>query len=98
MKYIYNILVIVLILAAVGVSGCLKETQLKDDPHQTNEVCTIQDFGNGTLYFGCNDIVFVKSLSEYIGKNKVTVNAITPVLAVQSYNSEKGYIVVVTKG
>jgi hypothetical protein len=98
MKYIYSILVIMLILAAAVGSWCLKEKQLKDDPQQANEVCTIQDFGNGTLYFGCNDIVFVKSLSEYIGKNKVTVIAITPVLAVQSYNSEKGYIVVVTKG
>jgi predicted small lipoprotein YifL len=94
MKYIYSILVIMLILAAVGVAGCVDKTPL-DNPEET--ICPVQDYGNGVLFFGCTDIMFVKTLSDYIGKNNITVYSMTPVMKQLTYNSEKGYIVVVKK-
>lgn len=100
MKYIYSILAIMAVVAAVGVSGCtdIQASTQKEEALSTKETCPVQDFGNGVLYFPCTGGKFASTLSQHIESDNLTILAITPVLEVFSYNKESGYIVVVEHG
>ena len=95
------ILLGLMLIAAIITTGCtgpsqsaLSNSQIVQ-PELTPAPCPISNYGNGTLYFACIDQMFVTTLSDYIGRNNVTVTGIVPVPNVETYNSLKGYIVVV---
>ena len=93
MKYIAMILIIALMIVSMG---C---TASQDQNLQTSDVavCPITDFGNGVIFFGCTDILFITSLSDYIEKNNVRVNSMTTVPDSFQYNAAFGYVVIVEK-
>jgi hypothetical protein len=94
-----KLIIVLLVFAAVIFAGCVESREITTDtnslssnPHQCTEV---KSYGNGVLYFDCNEGYFAQKLSDYIGENNVTVTAIASVPAWSTSNYYKGYIVVV---
>jgi len=64
-----------------------------------NNTCQIYNFGNGTLFFDCTDLLYYSSLSQYIGSHNVSVTSMAPAADQNTQNDEYGYIVtVIPKG
>ena len=93
MKYIAMILIIAMMIVSMG---C---TASQDQNLQTSDVavCPTTDFGNGVIFFGCTETLFITSLSDYIEKNNVRVISMTTVPNSFDYNALHGYIVIVEK-
>ena len=91
----------VLVLLLVAFSGCTDIIQTNIGDHtpivfsgqKEFVTCPTTDYGNGVIFFGCVEGSFARSLSDYIGKNNVTVTSMVPVPAASQYNNIFGYIV-----
>ena len=63
-------------------------------PASDKNICYDTNFGNGTVVFFCSDMLFVTTLSEFMGKNKVVASSITELPDATTINANYGYLVV----
>ena len=65
-----------LVLSLIIITGCTQE--LDDNVEQE---CTLEDYGNGVLYFGCTQSNFATELSDYRKNNPdnkiISIDAVT---------------------
>ena len=74
---------------------CLKFNGYQFLPASDTNVCSIKDFGNGVIFFGCTDTLFATTLSDYVSKNKMVVTAIANAPEDTTTNDNYGYFVTV---
>lgn len=96
-KLVAGVITLSLIISLVAVTGCTETRKLTTDEDLSiaHECTGVKDYGNGVLYFDCNEEYFAYALSDHIGKFDVTVTAIAPAPTWSSSTFYKGYFVVV---